>query len=235
MVSQSYMDTISTISFWTLTICRFTGWWVTIDVTISFSCMRVNNLIFTIFAVQEVKFFNNGWKRKVWMRQFLLHETMSLITIFCLPPQQFSWRKQLRRQSLFLRQEETMMANIEVPEYKSLPCLPWGSTISMWNNRTKVYNVQDNELNKRILLPKNCQQSWTSLFPEDKMFWFTVVTTDEFNAMAQDGVPQFFNGGLRSQGGWQQLVFCPLWKRHYVSQLITCLRNTWPAQWKQWW
>ena len=101
------------------------------------------------------------------------------------------------------------MANIEVPDYKALPCLPSGSTISLWNNRTKIYNVQENELNKRIVLPKNCQQSWTSLFEEDKMFWFTVVTTDEYNTMVEDGVPQFFHGGLRSQGGWQQLVFLP--------------------------
>ena len=38
------------------------------------------------------------------------------------------------------------------------------------------------------------------------MFWFTVVTTDEYNGMAQDGVPQCFDGGLRQQGGWHQLV-----------------------------
>ena len=101
------------------------------------------------------------------------------------------------------------MANIEVPDYKALQCLPSGSTISLWNNRTKIYNVQENELNKRIVLPKNCQQSWTSLFEDDKMFWFTVVTTDEYNTMVEDGVPQFFHGGLRSQGGWQQLVFLP--------------------------
>ena len=41
------------------------------------------------------------------------------------------------------------------------------------------------------------------------MFWFTVVTTDEYNGMAQDGVPQCFDGGLRQQGGWHQLVFLP--------------------------
>ena len=41
------------------------------------------------------------------------------------------------------------------------------------------------------------------------MFWFTVVTTEEYNGMAQDGVPQFFDGGVRQQGGWHQLVFLP--------------------------
>lgn len=75
------------------------------------------------------------------------------------------------------------MANIEVPDYKALPCLPSGSTISLWNNRTKVYNVQDNELNKRVVLPPNCQQSWASLFQEDKMFWFAAVTIDEYNSI----------------------------------------------------
>ena len=50
MVSQSYMDTISTISFWTLTIRRFTGWWVTMDVTISFFCMRSEQFDFHNFC-----------------------------------------------------------------------------------------------------------------------------------------------------------------------------------------
>ena len=69
MVSQSHMDTISTISFWTLTICRFTGWWVTISSQCRFSAWSVNNLIFTIFALQEVSF-------QQWLKRTSLNETI---------------------------------------------------------------------------------------------------------------------------------------------------------------
>ena len=41
------------------------------------------------------------------------------------------------------------------------------------------------------------------------MFWFTVLTTEEYNGLTQDGVPQYFDGGLRQQSGWHQLVFLP--------------------------
>ena len=92
MVSQSYMDTISTISFWTLTIRRFTGWWVTIS-----SQCRFLHGVWTIWFSQFVLLykkwvFNNGWKRQVWMKQFCCMDKC-LNTIFVLPPQQFPRRK----------------------------------------------------------------------------------------------------------------------------------------------
>jgi len=101
------------------------------------------------------------------------------------------------------------MAAVEVPDYNALQLLPSGSTISLWNNRTQVYNVPDNELNQRIVLPDNCQQSWASLFDNDKMYWFTVMTKEEYNRIVVDGIPQFFPGNLRKKCGWEQLVFLP--------------------------
>jgi len=142
------------------------------------------------------------------MKQFLLHGQVFEYN-FLFATAAISETENNRGDNPFLRQEEITMANIEVPDYSSLACLPSGSTISLWNNRSKVYNVNEDELNRRILLPTNCSQSWTSLFPEDKMFWFTVLTTEEYNGLTQDGVPQCFDGGLRQQSGWHQLVFLP--------------------------
>ena len=137
----------------------------------------------------------------------LLHESSVWIQ-FLFVSAAISERRQLWRQSPFVPTKWTM-AVVEVQEYNALPLLPSGSTISLWNNRTKVYNVPDNELNQRIVLPDNCQQSWASLFDNDKMYWFTVMTKEEYNTIVVDGIPQFLPSNLREKCGWEQLVFLP--------------------------
>ena len=231
MVSQSYMDTISTISFWTLTIRRFTGWWVTILSQCRF-LHGVWTIWFSQFLLYKKWVFNNGWKRQVWMKQFLLHGQVFEYNLFVLPPQQFPRRKTIVVTILFLRQEEITMANIEVPDYQSLACLPSGSTISLWNNRSKVYNVNEDELNRRILLPTNrgqvCFQR-TKCFgsrlsqPRSTMAWHKMECHNTLMAA-------FANNPVGIN--WS---FCPVWRRPCVSPLITWVRNTWLAQWKSMW
>ena len=78
MVSQSYMDTISTISFWTLTIRPFTGWRWQLMSQFSFAAWDVNN----------VKF-------QQWLKVTILNETTFAAWI-----SQSVWR-QFFRQSFF--------------------------------------------------------------------------------------------------------------------------------------
>lgn len=102
------------------------------------------------------------------------------------------------------------MAEIEVPDYKTLTKLPSGSTISLFNDRTRIYNVNMDEVNQTILLPKDCTQSWDSLFDNDKTYWFTMLTREEYNGMLdENNEVKFLAGGLRSHNGWEQLVFLP--------------------------
>ena len=75
------------------------------------------------------------------------------------------------------------MAEIEVPHYKTLAKLP--------SLRKHNFPVQE-EINKKILIPKGCKQSWASLFDHDKMYWFTMMTREEYNTILDDdNVPQF--------------------------------------------
>ena len=157
---------------------RFAGWWwqwmsqfrfLHEDWTIWFS---------QFFAAQEVyrkSSFNNGWKRQFLIETTLLHESMCLKTIFVCLRGNFRWEDNCGDSRPLFAYKVKTMAVIEMPDYKTLPRLPSGSTISLWNDRTKVYNVPDNELNQRIVIPKNgCGIVWGILFFSRDFFFFLV-------------------------------------------------------------
>lgn len=59
---------------------------------------------------------------------------------------------------------------MEIPDYNGLKKLPSGSTISLFNNRTKIYNVAEDEIQKTVLLPKDNDLTWDNLFDDDKIY-----------------------------------------------------------------
>lgn len=64
---------------------------------------------------------------------------------------------------------------MEVPNYKTLATLPSGSTISLFNDK-KIYNMAENEIQTKILMPQNTDLSWDNLIENDRTYWFTMGT-----------------------------------------------------------
>ena len=99
---------------------------------------------------------------------------------------------------------------MEIPDYNGLKKLPSGSTISLFNNRTKIYNVAEDEIQKTILLPKDNDLTWDNLFDDDKIYWFTMLTKDEYNSILdENSMVTKLPGTLREDKGWAQLIFVP--------------------------
>ena len=99
---------------------------------------------------------------------------------------------------------------MEIPNYQTLKTLPSGSTISLFNDKKKIYNVADGEIQTKILKPQNTDLTWNDLIEDDKTYWFTMVTKDEYNSMLDsNNVISEFPGTMRDHNGWQQLIFVP--------------------------
>ena len=226
MVSQTYMDTISTISFWTLTICRFTGWWVTMDVTISFFCMKREQFDFHNFCCSRSEVFNNGWKRQAfWMRQFLLHEQVfeyNLLfcrrSIFrdennCGDNRLFFDKKkqwwptlgcQITRASHAYHRAQQFRCGTIVPRCTMSRTTSWTRGLSCHqtaNNRGQVFSQRTRCSGLRLSQPRS-SMAWHKMECHNSS---TVASANK-----ADGI------------NWS---FCPVWKRLCVSQPITCLRN----------
>ena len=103
------------------------------------------------------------------------------------------------------------MAEIKVPEYKNLTKLPSGSTISLWENKSVIHNVET-MFPSTMLMPKDDNLTWETAIDPTKEWWFTAVTKAEWDnkivnpeTMMVDKIP----GGLRVDNGWEQLIFQP--------------------------
>ena len=101
------------------------------------------------------------------------------------------------------------MAEIRVPDYKNLAKLPSGSTISLWENKSTIHNVET-MFPSTMLIPKDDNLTWETAIDPTKEWWFTAVTKTEWDnkivnpeTMLVDKIP----GGLRVDNGWEQHIF----------------------------
>ena len=116
--------------------------------------------------------------------------------------------------SVEVQSAETILSftrrTMEIPNYQTLKTLPSGSTISLFNDKKKIYNVADGEIQTKILKPQNTDLTWNNLIEDDKTYWFTMVTKDEYNSMLDsNNVINEFPGTMRDHNAWQQLIFVP--------------------------
>ena len=234
MVSQSYMDTISTISFWTLTIRRFTGWWVTIS-----SQCRFLHGVWTIWFSQFVLLykkwvFNNGWKRQVWMKQFCCMDKC-LNTIFVLPPQQFPRRKTIVVTIFFFDKKKSQW-----PTSRSQTIRAWHACQvaqqSAFGTTDPKYTMS---MRTSWIEGSSCQQTAHNrgqvCFQRTKCFgsqYSQLRRTMVWHKMECHNALTAAYANNQVGISWS---FCPAWRRPCVSPLITWVRNTWLAQWKSMW
>ena len=144
MVSQSYMDTISTISFWTLTIRRFTGWWWQWMSQFRFLHEKWTIWFSQIFAVQGVKFStiverDNSFR----MKQFCCMNQCVWRQSFVCRRSNFRWENNCGDNHFFSYKVKTMACDmpnfdekIDNVDYKSLRLLGHGATISHVKSRS---------------------------------------------------------------------------------------------------
>lgn len=99
---------------------------------------------------------------------------------------------------------------MEIPNYKTLAKLPSGSTISLFNDTKKIYNVAENEIQTKILMPQNTNLTWDNLIENDRTYWFTMVTKDEYNSMLDSNkVIDNLPGTMTDNNRCQQLICVP--------------------------
>ena len=113
------------------------------------------------------------------------------------------------------------MAEIEVPVYKILKTIPSGSTVSLFPDNSRLYNMADVET--KILFPENVN-NWKEAVDNDN-YWFVAYTMREYKKLAGDNVvPKQLKGDLRKDSGWEQTVLLPTseeainWLAYHNSQ-----------------
>ena len=121
----------------------------------------------------------------------------------------------------------------EIPDYANLPLLPHGTTMSLWEDKAILYNEPNNVASEVIHPPQYADKAWTSLNWEDN-WWFLMITKEEYDKIVdkESGTIKKIPGGLRSDNGWEQLVFLPTteeaaqWMAYHMSQFhVKCSTN----------
>eukprot|EP00438_Fugacium_kawagutii_P028998 Skav221416 [mRNA] locus=scaffold355:227353:228306:+ [translate_table: standard] len=113
----------------------------------------------------------------------------------------------------------------EIPDYANLPLLPHGTTMSLWENKAVLYNEPEQVATEVVHPPQCAGKAWTS-FNWDDNWWFLMVTKEEYDKIVdkETGTINKIPGGLRSDNGWEQLVFLPSteeaaqWLAYHMSQ-----------------
>ena len=118
----------------------------------------------------------------------------------------------------FLRQEETMM-DIEVPDYNALKKIPSGSTISLFPDNARLYNMDNVET--KVLYPDNVD-NWKDAVG-DGNYWFL-----HNEGVQEDDRRQFGPNTIereKTMAGNKQCCF-PQARKHYASWLTTIASST---------
>ena len=124
-----------------------------------------------------------------------------------------------------------MAAELTIPDYHNQKRLPTGSTISLWDNRATIFNVDN--LESTILHPANYKDvAWVDALDDITTYWFSAVTMTEYVTMLNsDGRIDKLPGSIRKPGSWEQRIMVPTseeaiqWLAYHQSQGHTMSNN----------
>ena len=118
----------------------------------------------------------------------------------------------------------TMTMEMTIPDYHNQSRLPTGVTISLWDDRSTIYNVDNIETT--ILRPENYKNlQWAEALDDNETYWFSAVTMTEYGTMLNDeGKIDKLPGSIRKPGNWEQYIMVPTseeaiqWLAYHQSQ-----------------
>ena len=124
-----------------------------------------------------------------------------------------------------------MEAEMTIPDYHNQSRLPTGSTISLWDNRATIFNVDNIE--STILHPANYKDvAWADALDDNTTYWFSAVTMTEYGTMLNsDGRVDKLPGTIRKPGNWEQYIMVPTseeaiqWLAYHQSASHTTSNN----------
>ena len=117
-----------------------------------------------------------------------------------------------------------MAGEMTIPDYHNQSRLPTGVTISLWDDRSTIFNVDNIETT--ILHPENYKNlQWADALDDNETYWFSAVTMAEYGTMVnEDGKIDKLPGSIRKVGGWEQYIMVPTseeaiqWLAYHQSQ-----------------
>ena len=102
-----------------------------------------------------------------------------------------------------------MAGEMTIPDYHNQSKLPTGVTISLWDERSTIFNVDNIETT--ILHPENYKNlQWAEALEDNETYWFSAVTMTEYGTMVNDeGKVDKLPGSIRKPGNWEQYIMVP--------------------------
>ena len=102
-----------------------------------------------------------------------------------------------------------MAVEMTIPDYHNQSQLPTGVTISLWDDKSTIFNVD--KIESRMLHPENYKDmAWAEALEDNVTYWFAAVTMTEYGTMLNtDGRIDKLPGNLRKPGNWEQFIMVP--------------------------
>ena len=102
-----------------------------------------------------------------------------------------------------------MAVEMTIPDYHNQSQLPTGVTISLWDDKSTILNVD--KIESRMLHPENYKDmAWAEAHEDNMNYWFAAVTMTEYGTMLNaDGRIDKLPGNLRKPGNWEQFILVP--------------------------
>eukprot|EP00438_Fugacium_kawagutii_P021550 Skav212526 [mRNA] locus=scaffold3442:23927:25027:- [translate_table: standard] len=96
------------------------------------------------------------------------------------------------------------------PNYNGLQVLPQRCTMSLWEEKALIYNVDEPIVMNTIAPAEHKNKEWQSLNWEGQ-WWFILFTKEELNKITNNGedMVTYLPGNLRVNNGWEQLALLP--------------------------
>ena len=112
-----------------------------------------------------------------------------------------------------------------IPDYHNQSRLPTGVTISLWDDRSTIFNVDNIET--AILHPENYKNlQWADALDDNETYWFSAVTMTEYGTMVnEEGKIDKLPGSIRKvhhgpnkRGSNPMACVPPIARPHNVEQ-----------------